>query len=65
MPDHSRNALQAQFPQLQLTDKDVVATFAGVRPVIAGKEGGARRRRKGASMSCGAVPASSPSPAAS
>jgi glycerol-3-phosphate dehydrogenase len=34
-------ALQAQFPHLQLTDKDIVSTYAGVRPVIAGKEGGA------------------------
>lgn len=34
-------ALQAQFPHLQLTDEDILSTYAGVRPVIAGKEGGA------------------------
>jgi len=39
--DYLMAALQAQFPQLQLTDDDVVSTYAGVRPVIAGKEGGA------------------------
>ena len=27
-------ALEAQFPQLQLSDADVIATYAGVRPVI-------------------------------
>ncbi|WP_440967510.1 FAD-dependent oxidoreductase [Massilia sp. GER05] len=37
-------ALQAQFPHLQLIDRDVVATYAGVRPVVAGKEGGAPSR---------------------
>jgi glycerol-3-phosphate dehydrogenase len=39
--DYLMAALQAQFPHLQLTDGDVVSTYAGVRPVIAGKEGGA------------------------
>jgi glycerol-3-phosphate dehydrogenase len=39
--DYLMAALRAQFPHLQLTDRDVVATYAGVRPVIAGKEGGA------------------------
>jgi glycerol-3-phosphate dehydrogenase len=42
--DYLMAALQAQFPGLQLTDEDVVATYAGVRPVIAGKEGGAPSR---------------------
>ena len=42
--DYLMAALQAQFPHLQLTDKDVVSTYAGVRPVIAGKEGGAPSR---------------------
>jgi glycerol-3-phosphate dehydrogenase len=39
--DYLMAALRAQFPHLQLTDRDVVSTYAGVRPVIAGKEGGA------------------------
>lgn len=39
--DYLMAALQAQFPHLQLTDSDIVSTYAGVRPVIAGKEGGA------------------------
>ena len=39
--DYLMAALQAQFPHLQLTDKDILSTYAGVRPVIAGKEGGA------------------------
>jgi glycerol-3-phosphate dehydrogenase len=39
--DYLMAALQAQFPSLQLTDSDIVSTYAGVRPVIAGKEGGA------------------------
>jgi glycerol-3-phosphate dehydrogenase len=39
--DYLMAALRAQFPDLQLTDEDIVATYAGVRPVIAGKEGGA------------------------
>jgi glycerol-3-phosphate dehydrogenase len=42
--DYLMAALQAQFPHLQLTDKDIVSTYAGVRPVIAGKEGGAPSR---------------------
>jgi glycerol-3-phosphate dehydrogenase len=42
--DYLMAALQAQFPHLQLTDDDIVATYAGVRPVIAGKEGGAPSR---------------------
>jgi glycerol-3-phosphate dehydrogenase len=39
--DYLMAALQVQFPNLQLTDKDILSTYAGVRPVIAGKEGGA------------------------
>lgn len=39
--DYLMAALRAQFPQLQLADEDIVSTYAGVRPVIAGKEGGA------------------------
>jgi glycerol-3-phosphate dehydrogenase len=39
--DYLMAALRAQFPHLQLTDKDILSTYAGVRPVIAGKEGGA------------------------
>jgi glycerol-3-phosphate dehydrogenase len=39
--DYLMAALQAQFPHLQLTDKDIVSTYAGVRPVIAGKDGSA------------------------
>ncbi len=32
--DYLMEALQAQFPQLALTESDVLATYAGVRPVI-------------------------------
>jgi glycerol-3-phosphate dehydrogenase len=32
--DYLMDALQFQFPQLQLTQRDVVATYAGVRPVV-------------------------------
>lgn len=39
--DYLMAALRAQFLHLQLTDEDIVSTYAGVRPVIAGKEGGA------------------------
>jgi glycerol-3-phosphate dehydrogenase len=39
--DYLMAALRAQFPSLQLTDQDIAATYAGVRPVIAGREGGA------------------------
>lgn len=38
--DYLMAALRTQFPGLQLTDGDIVSTYAGVRPVIAGKEGG-------------------------
>jgi glycerol-3-phosphate dehydrogenase len=36
-------ALQAQFPQLGLNESDVLSTFAGVRPVIAGGHADASR----------------------
>jgi len=36
--DYLMLALQAQFPQLDLEETDVVATCAGVRPVLAGGE---------------------------
>jgi glycerol-3-phosphate dehydrogenase len=39
--DYLMAALRAQFPHLQLTDRDVVSTYAGVRPVIGGKDGAA------------------------
>jgi glycerol-3-phosphate dehydrogenase len=32
--DYLMAALHAQFPQLHLTDDDIIATYAGVRPVI-------------------------------
>jgi glycerol-3-phosphate dehydrogenase len=32
--DYLLTALHAQFPQLHLTDDDIIATYAGVRPVI-------------------------------
>jgi glycerol-3-phosphate dehydrogenase len=32
--DYLMTALHAQFPQLNLTDDDIIATYAGVRPVI-------------------------------
>jgi glycerol-3-phosphate dehydrogenase len=32
--DYLLAALHAQFPQLHLTDDDIIATYAGVRPVI-------------------------------
>jgi glycerol-3-phosphate dehydrogenase len=37
--DYLLAALQAQFPQLGLGEDDVLSTFAGVRPVIAGTDG--------------------------
>ena len=39
-------ALHAQFPQMELVDADVVATFAGVRPVIDGGQHGAPSSEK-------------------
>lgn len=33
--DYLLNAVQAQFPNAQLTSKDIISTFAGVRPVVA------------------------------
>ncbi|SFC12195.1 glycerol-3-phosphate dehydrogenase/oxidase [Massilia yuzhufengensis] len=39
--DYLMAALRAQFPQLDLQDGDVLATYAGVRPVLAGGTGGA------------------------
>lgn len=39
--DYLLAALRAQFPALGLTEADVLATFAGVRPVIAGHDGAA------------------------
>jgi glycerol-3-phosphate dehydrogenase len=39
--DYLMLALQAQFPQLDLRETDVIATYAGVRPVLAGGEGDA------------------------
>jgi glycerol-3-phosphate dehydrogenase len=32
--DYLMAALRAQFPQLELSERDVVATYAGVRPVV-------------------------------
>jgi glycerol-3-phosphate dehydrogenase len=39
--DYLLAALRAQFPQLGLRETDVIATFAGVRPVIAHEDGAA------------------------
>ncbi|NYE59287.1 glycerol-3-phosphate dehydrogenase [Duganella sp. 1224] len=40
------SALHAQFPQLHLTDADIIATYAGVRPVIdSGKADPSRETR--------------------
>ena len=39
--DYLMTALRAQFPQLQLEDADVLATYAGVRPVLDSGSGGA------------------------
>jgi len=44
--DYLMAALHAQFPQLELVDADVVATFAGVRPVIDGGTQGAPSSEK-------------------
>jgi glycerol-3-phosphate dehydrogenase len=41
--DYLMTALQAQFPGLGLTRDDVLSTFAGVRPVIAGGHADASR----------------------
>jgi len=44
--DYLMTALRAQFPQLGLKDADVVATFAGVRPVVDAGHGGAPASEK-------------------
>ncbi|QYG03554.1 glycerol-3-phosphate dehydrogenase/oxidase [Massilia sp. NP310] len=44
--DYLMAALHAQFPQLGLSEQDVVATFAGVRPVIDGGQLGAPSSEK-------------------
>ena len=44
--DYLMAALHAQFPQMELVDADVVATFAGVRPVIDGGQHGAPSSEK-------------------
>ena len=44
--DYLMAALHAQFPQLGLSEQDVVATFAGVRPVIDGGQQGAPSSEK-------------------
>jgi len=44
--DYLMAALRAQFPQLGLADADVVATFAGVRPVADPGQGGAPASEK-------------------
>jgi glycerol-3-phosphate dehydrogenase len=41
--DYLLAALQAQFPQLGIDEADVLSTFAGVRPVIAGGHADASR----------------------
>ncbi len=41
--DYLLAALQAQFPQLGIVEEDVLSTFAGVRPVIAGGHADASR----------------------
>jgi glycerol-3-phosphate dehydrogenase len=41
--DYLMAALRAQFPQLGTRRSDVLSTYAGVRPVIAGGQGGAPR----------------------
>jgi glycerol-3-phosphate dehydrogenase len=41
--DYLLAALQAQFPQLGIVEADVISTFAGVRPVIAGGHADASR----------------------
>lgn len=44
--DYLMAALHAQFPQLDLTDDDIIATYAGVRPVIdSGKADPSRETR--------------------
>ncbi|MGF6273080.1 glycerol-3-phosphate dehydrogenase [Massilia sp. UYP11] len=44
--DYLMAALHAQFPQMGLSDQDVVATFADVRPVIDGGQHGAQSSEK-------------------
>jgi glycerol-3-phosphate dehydrogenase len=41
--DYLLAALHAQFPQLGITEQDVLSTYAGVRPVIAGGHADASR----------------------
>jgi glycerol-3-phosphate dehydrogenase len=44
--DYLLAALHAQFPQLHLTDDDIIATYAGVRPVIdSGKDDPSKETR--------------------
>jgi glycerol-3-phosphate dehydrogenase len=44
--DYLLAAVQAQFPQLGILENDVLATFAGVRPVIAGGHADASREAR-------------------
>ncbi len=44
--DYLLAALQAQFPGLGLTERDVLSTYAGVRPVIAGGHADASREAR-------------------
>jgi glycerol-3-phosphate dehydrogenase len=44
--DYLLAALQAQFPQLGIVEDDVLSTFAGVRPVIAGGHADASREAR-------------------
>jgi glycerol-3-phosphate dehydrogenase len=44
--DYLLAALQAQFPQLGITAQDVLSTYAGVRPVIAGGHADASREAR-------------------
>jgi len=44
--DYLLSAVQVQFPQLGIVEEDVLATFAGVRPVIAGGHADASREAR-------------------
>jgi glycerol-3-phosphate dehydrogenase len=44
--DYLLAAVQAQFPQLGITEDDVLSTYAGVRPVIAGGHADASREAR-------------------
>lgn len=62
--DYLLRLINSQFPDVKLDRKDIYATIAGVRPVIASGKG-LDPSKSAATMRCGVKTASSPSVAAS